>query len=99
MIKEIIEAMRKNQLECMFASTIADEGLDCPPISAVILAGGGKSATKAYQRVGRALRPFGDKDKAVIIDFYDQGKYFKKHAERRMELFKKEPAFRLKIQK
>jgi superfamily II DNA or RNA helicase len=96
--KEIIEAMRVNKLECLFASTIADEGLDCPPISAVILAGGGKSATKAFQRVGRALRLFETKDKAVIIDFYDQGKYFKKHAERRMELFRKEPAFLVKIQ-
>lgn len=97
--KRIIQAMRDNELECMFASTIADEGLDCPPISAVILAGGGKSATKAFQRVGRALRLFEGKDKAVIIDFYDQGKYFKKHAEKRMELFQKEPAFRIKIQK
>jgi len=96
--KEIIEAMRTNKLECLFASTIADEGLDCPPISAVILAGGGKSATKAFQRVGRALRLFETKDKAIIIDFYDQGKYFKKHAERRMELFRKEPAFIVKIQ-
>lgn len=97
--KRIISEMREDKLECMFASTIADEGLDCPPISAVILAGGGKSATKAFQRVGRALRLYEGKDKAVIIDFYDQGKYFKKHAERRMQLFKQEPAFRLKIQK
>lgn len=97
--KRIVSEMRRGELECLFASTIADEGLDCPPISAVILAGGGKSATKAFQRVGRALRLSEGKEKAVIIDFYDQGKYFKKHAERRMELFKKEPAFRLKIQK
>lgn len=96
--KRIIKAMKDDELECLFASTIADEGLDCPPISAVVLAGGGKSATKAFQRVGRALRLFPGKNRAVIIDFYDQGKYFKKHAERRMELFKKEPAFEIKIQ-
>jgi superfamily II DNA or RNA helicase len=96
--KRIIKAMKDNQLECLFASTIADEGLDCPPISAVVMAGGGKSATKSFQRVGRALRLFPGKDRAVIIDFHDQGKYFKKHAERRMELFKKEPAFEIKIQ-
>lgn len=96
--KRIIESMRKGQLECMLASTIADEGLDCPPISAVILAGGGKSATKAFQRVGRALRLYPGKTQAVIIDFFDQGKYFKKHAEKRMELFQREPAFILKIE-
>lgn len=101
--KRIIQAMRVGELECMIASTIADEGLDCPPISAVILAGGGKSATKTFQRVGRALRLYTDpngvaKSRAIIIDFYDQGKYFKKHAEKRMELFTKEPAFILKVQ-
>lgn len=97
--EKIINETRNGEIECLFASTIADEGLDCPPISAVVLAGGGKSATKALQRVGRALRPYQDKQKAVIIDFYDQGKYFKKHTERRIELFSREPAFRIKIQK
>jgi superfamily II DNA or RNA helicase len=101
--RRIIGEMRAGTLQCMLASTIADEGLNCPPISAVILAGGGKSATKAFQRVGRALRMFEyangvKKEKAVIVDFYDQGRFFKKHAERRMELFKKEPAFIIKVQ-
>lgn len=80
-------------------NTLADEGLDLPALDAVILAGGGKSYVKAFQRVGRALRLYPGKTKAYVIDFYDDSKYLRKHSNRRIKLYKEEPAFILKIQK
>lgn len=55
-----IQKLKTKQSLCLIASTIADEGLDVPSLDAVILAGGGKSPSKSLQRVGRALRKYGE---------------------------------------
>jgi Herelleviridae DNA helicase len=55
----------------LIASTIFDEGMDIPEVDCLVLAGGGQSAVKTIQRVGRALRPRKDKQTVVIYDFLD----------------------------
>lgn len=68
-------------------STLLREGVNIPELDAVILAGGGKSATQLIQTVGRALRPKGH-DTAKIIDFKDVGPYIENHTEERYKAMK-----------
>ena len=77
----------------LIATTLADEGLDIPSLDCLILAGGGKSATRAYQRIGRALRPAPDKEEAAILDFFDRAPYLQEHSLERLRLYRHEPAF------
>jgi len=82
------------------ATSIFDEGVDCRPLDTLILAGGGKSKTRALQRVGRVLRPFtsGDykKESALVIDFKDHCEYLTKHSDTRKRIYKTEPQFNIK---
>lgn len=63
---EVYKLRTKKKL-ALIATTIADEGLDVPSLDAVILGGGGKSPSKGMQRVGRAIRVFGDNEEAYEI--------------------------------
>ena len=58
----------------MIATTLADEGLDIPTLDVALLAGGGASASRVNQRIGRTLRPDKGSDnprtKAITI-YYD----------------------------
>lgn len=87
-----IQEMREERMG-LIATTIADEGLDIKRLSGLILAGGGKSSTRALQRIGRVLRPYGNKTHALVVDFYDEAKYLRNHAEKRKEIYNTEPKF------
>lgn len=91
--KQVINAVRRGYLKCFVATTIADEGLDVKPLSGLVLAGGGKSSTRALQRIGRVLRPFDNKKDAVIIDFEDNAKNLYDHSLARNKIYHSEPAF------
>ena len=93
--RKALKDLEKKHLMTLIATTLADEGLDVPTLNAVILAGGGKSETKALQRIGRALRTAPGKDKGHIIDFMDQAPYIKEHSEKRLEIYKTEPLFKI----
>lgn len=89
------EDMRRGRLDCAVASVIADEGLDIPNISALVLAGGGKAPHKMIQRIGRGQRRAEGKDRLFVIDFRDRGRYLGRHAAARRRLYEKEPAYTL----
>lgn len=88
-----IKQMREGEIDLLIASTIADEGLDIKRLGAVILAGGGKSSTRALQRIGRVIRPHENKTHAVVIDYADQCDYLKDQAEARKKIYKTEKEF------
>ena len=67
-----IEDMKAGNLSGVIASTIWDEGIDIANIKTVILAGGGKSAIKNLQRLGRGLRLAEGKTQLQLVDFLDQ---------------------------
>jgi superfamily II DNA or RNA helicase len=95
--QEVFAALARKELAIAIATTLADEGLDLPPLNAVILASAGRSETRALQRVGRALRPAPRKKHAIIIDFMDDAPFLKEHAQRRLQIFQSEPAFEVKV--
>ncbi len=66
---EILEAFKNGEIPVLI-STLLKEGVDIPEISAIILAGGGKSDIMTIQTIGRALRPKRGM-KAVIVDVQD----------------------------
>lgn len=74
--RQAIEDFRSGKLRVMLATSLADEGLDVPRASCLILAAGGRSAGKLEQRAGRVLRPFEGKESGTIHDFMDRGAQF-----------------------
>jgi superfamily II DNA or RNA helicase len=92
---KILKEFKENKLKILIATTLADEGLDIPILGCLILAGGGKSETRALQRVGRALRPAPNKHEAVIIDFLDNVPYLREHSLKRIQIFNTEPHFKI----
>ena len=70
---EAIERFRSGALRCMIATSLADEGLDVPRASVLILAAGGRSAGKLEQRAGRVMRAHEGKEFGIVHDFVDAG--------------------------
>jgi len=90
---QAIDDIRNGDLKVLIATSLADEGLDIPSLDVLILAGSGKSSTRAYQRIGRVIRKYPNKKGAYVIDFKDGGKYMKRHSAARLRLYKKEELF------
>ncbi|MEM0479707.1 MAG: DEAD/DEAH box helicase family protein [Pyrobaculum sp.] len=93
--KEIFDKIRRGELDVLVATTIANEGLDLPPLRAMVNALGGKSKTLTLQRVGRIVRPWPGKDKAIVYDLCDDVKFFREHCRERAKLYKTEPAWKI----
>lgn len=68
---EILRQFREGKITCLLATQLADEALDVPILSCVILTFPGKHDGRIIQQVGRALREHPLKSKAVIIDIVD----------------------------
>ena len=91
--KQALKDLKDGTIKIAIATTLADEGLDIKRLGAVIVAGGGKSITRVYQRVGRTLRKFPGKDKAFVILLHHKCKFLEKHGKRVYNLLKKEEEF------
>lgn len=95
--KAVLQAAKEGFVEILIGSTIADEGLDVPALDTLILAGGGRSSTRAFQRVGRVLRLYPGKERAYVFDFEDATPMLKRHANIRKKLYRTEPQWKIKI--
>jgi superfamily II DNA or RNA helicase len=71
--REAIGAFRDGSLRCLIATSLADEGLDVPRASVLILATAGRSGAKLEQRTGRVMRPHEGKGVGLVYDFADAG--------------------------
>lgn len=69
--KKRVQDFRDGKVKCILATQLADEGLDVPILSCVCLAFPGKHSDLIMQQVGRALRKYGRKTSAVVIDIVD----------------------------
>ena len=88
---------KEGKIKLVIATTLADEGLDLPNLEVLVLAGAGQSETRAFQRIGRALRPYPGKDKAIVIDFMDKAPFLIQHSQKRLELYRTEKKFIIKM--
>jgi superfamily II DNA or RNA helicase len=85
--------LKVKKIKCLI-TTLGDEGVDIPSLDAVIIAAGGESAIKVYQRM-RCLTPYDGKEHAIVVDFLDPYPYLKTHSKKRMKLYRQEPSFRV----
>jgi superfamily II DNA or RNA helicase len=95
--KAVIQAVKEKKCQILIGSTIADEGLDIPSLDCLILAGGGKSSTRAFQRIGRVLRLFDGKDRAICFDFVDYTPMLRRHSRIREKLYRTEEEWEIKF--
>ena len=99
--KKTLDTLRSGEAPSAIATTLADEGLDVKRLGAVLMAGGGKSVSRVFQRVGRGLRTFtfesGEKkDKAIIVMFHHKCKFLDGHGKTVKRLLAQEPVFVVK---
>lgn len=92
---EVKEKISTGKIQAIIASTIFDIGIDIPILNSLVLAGSGKSSIAITQRVGRALRPFPGKNRAIIIDFYDNVRFLKNHSMTRHKVYSIEDGFQI----
>lgn len=67
-----LDDFRAGKVKCLLATQLADEALDVPILSRVILSFPGKHDGRIIQQAGRALREYPDKTDAVIFDLVDK---------------------------
>jgi superfamily II DNA or RNA helicase len=100
--EEHLNLMRERKSLITISTSIFDEGVDVRPLDGLIMAGGGKSQTRALQRIGRAIRPYEDKQSgyvkkdAFVVDFNDNMKFMKSHSLKRRRIYEIEPKFVIK---
>ena len=97
--KEAIDDLRTKKIPCLICTTLADEGLDVPCLDVVLMAGGGASATRVNQRIGRTLRidprDIHHRNKSVVVYYEHNAKYLDKHARKAKKIIKAEPLFNM----
>jgi len=71
--RQRVEDLRSGKLKVAVATSLLDEGADFPIAGVLILAAGGRSATKTVQRAGRVMRPHKGKTAGIVYDFVDRG--------------------------
>jgi superfamily II DNA or RNA helicase len=69
--QQAIEGMNQGQIKILFATRLAEEGLDIPRLSRLFLTCPIRSANKVTQMLGRTLRPYPGKPTPIIYDFVD----------------------------
>lgn len=94
--EELIEKVKSNKLKIIIGTSLADEGLDIPILDTLILGGSGRSNIRALQRIGRTLRLYPNKTKAIVIDFDDKVPFLQKHSRIRKSIYRKEEEFIIK---
>jgi superfamily II DNA or RNA helicase len=88
--REAICGFRAGDFRVLAATSLADEGLDVPRASVLVLASGGRAAGKLEQRAGRVLRPFPGKSSGIVHDFLDRGaQYAWAQARARMRVYER----------
>jgi len=94
---ETIDMLRDGELDIMIATSLADEGLDVPVLNAALLPGGGASAVRINQRIGRTIRKDkeGKKDKSIVVIYAHNARHLDKHAKKVISILKKEPEFEI----
>ncbi|MFA7332399.1 MAG: DEAD/DEAH box helicase family protein [Candidatus Delongbacteria bacterium] len=67
----IRRAVRAGQVRVLFASSVADEGLNIPELNTLLLTFPAKAEGRVEQRVGRVMRAAPGKTKGEVYDFID----------------------------
>ena len=80
-----IKDIKNNDI--IIGTSVFNEGVDIPFLRTLIIASGGKSYIKTIQQIGRVLRIFLNKEKALIYDFKEEKKYIGNHYKKRKKIY------------
>lgn len=85
----IFENFKQGKIDILIASMIIKRGKNLPSLKTLINAAGGDSETNVLQILGRGLRrQEGVKEKLWLYDFWDYGKYLRRHSNHRLRYYK-----------
>lgn len=88
--REVLDAFKAGEVKCVVATSLADEGMDVPRASVLIMVSGGRNEAKTIQRTGRVLRAFPGKTHGQIYDFADTfHPMMERHAKKRLSVYRK----------
>lgn len=93
----IRQAFIDDEIDLIIASVVYDQGVNLPNLDALVLAGSGKSTGRTLQRLGRVIRAHPGKKDAIVIDFLDNAKYLADHSAKRVEIYRREAEFAIKL--
>lgn len=85
----IVARARESEVRCVFATQLADEGLDIPRLDTVVLATPTSSTARLEQRCGRIMRPHPDKHSPLVIDIRDPWAPLRGGMKKRDSLYRK----------
>lgn len=86
---EAKEMFARQDIQCILATTIFDEGEDVRGIDAIVLAEGVTANTSALQRIGRGMRR--DSEDVWVVDFVPLGSdVLIEHASKRAAIYERE---------
>lgn len=88
--KKILERFRKGKIDILISSFIIKRGQNLPLTKLLINAAGSDSQATVIQLMGRLERKHESKNKAYMEDFFDEGKYLKRHSKHRVIYYKQE---------
>lgn len=95
--KAVKEDYESGKIDLIMASVIYDQGVNIPSLDGLVLLSGGKSTSKALQRIGRVIRSAPGKKSAFVMDTFDQVQYGEAHSLSRYKIYATEPEFKLGI--
>lgn len=97
-VKQVLKDFNEKKIKILIGSGILGEGIDIKATSHLILATGGKSEVAVTQALGRAVRLFPGKEKAILHDFRFVGtKYLEKHLVDRINIYEKNFAAEIEL--
>lgn len=96
---EVKENLLSKKSNCIIASMVYDIGVNIPTLTALVLAGSGKSSVKTLQRIGRVIRDGKNKEFVAVIDIWDDVRFLKKHSNIRKSLYETENEFEIYMPK
>lgn len=91
--QEVFQKLKSKEVLCV-VSTLFEEGIDIPSLDFTINVAGGLSNISTLQRM-RSITAHDGKKTCGIVDFYHSSKYLKRHSERRLNLYREEPEFKI----
>lgn len=95
--KFLYERFRRGDEKLLVIGKLGNEALDLPNLNVLILASGGNAPHVTIQKVGRSMRTSNGKERALVFDFWDYGKYLTAHSRRRYRTYNKEPAYTVNL--
>lgn len=85
--EKLRQEISEKRIDCIIATAAWKEGVNIPSLNIIINAAGYRSSTPVIQMAGRGLRASEGKDKAIIVDFLDIGRFLSEHCVERLQTY------------